>query len=1008
MPFVSYAQNYEDVMLWRALQQVSEGFYVDIGAQSADLDSVTRAFSERGWHGVNIEPHAFYFEQLVGRRPRDINLRLAVGDRTGEMPMYFVEKSGLSTANEAIAKGHAAAGYSIQTEDVPVTTLASLWSEFVPAGQDVHFLKVDVEGLEREVLIGNDWTRYRPWIALVEATLPNSRIESHAKWEQILVDAHYDFVYADGLNRYYVARERAELSAAFTYPPNIFDDFVTASSARAQLASQQSEIAVRRLLAESQGRVAIAEQSLIAARQRIHAVRREYSDVQTRIDSAERRLAAMLHSTSWKLTAPLRKVVSAVPQRLRTRARQAARLAWWAITPWRLPARIRFLRNRHNRDSGGNGRPARPVAAPVMLDLFNDASLQRATGATREAIMWAPEHPDNVVDAGSAARWCLDLLRAQPKLRSRFPAALSARGEASFSAWLQDKGGIELGLSARALKALSELFSKDFSAQARQYFLFRTDVRADLPHGLTPAGQAALFRWFTSDGRAEGNFSAEEVLWLLIQADENPALELVRAYLFTAPWQEQHPDGLTAFGREAFAAWFSEACGVNADWTESASWPLDISPARQLRRAYFYRPQWQALHRNALADEAGAIAFLAWLLTQEAGLSAAARTWCSSLDRPVVAAELVAGGVNVIGHFCCPSGVRVSAEALVEGLGLSGIATSLRDLRTNVEDEPRHVCFDGLEDFDTTIVHIQPEPFFDEAYSRSDLAERQPRTYRIAYWYWEFDAIPESWSEQATKVDEVWAATEFVAKGLRERLSVPVKTLFPGVRLGRYERRERRHFGLDDSKYTFLFNFHMNSVMERKNPLGLIAAFKVAFRPEEPVALVVKTMFGHYQPTQLQQLKDAAASSNITIIDEIYSSDEVLSLMDACDAYVSLHRSEGLGLTMAEAMLMGKPVIATNYSGNVDFMDDSNSLLVPYELVELGQPLPPYAADFVWAEPSVEHAAKLMRQVFDDPEAARRLGAAAKASAESRLSVATAGQKVAQRLAEIKAMRRSA
>jgi hypothetical protein len=263
-----------------------------------------------------------------------------------------------------------------------------------------------------------------------------------------------------------------------------------------------------------------------------------------------------------------------------------------------------------------------------------------------------------------------------------------------------------------------------------------------------------------------------------------------------------------------------------------------------------------------------------------------------------------------------------------------------------------------MESNDVTIIHVQPEPYFGDAFRRAQLFQRSPRTYRIAYWYWEFDSIPESWVEHARQVDEVWAATEFVARGLRARLSVPVRTLFPGVKLAPYEKRERAYFGLSDEPFTFLFMFHMMSVMERKNPLGLIRAFKTAFRPDEPVRLVLKSSYGDRHPAQLQELRDTAAGANIVVIDQVYSPDDVLSLMDACDAYVSLHRSEGLGLTMAEAMLMGKPVIATNFSGNVDFMDDSNSLLVPYELVKLGWPIPPYDGHLEWAQPSVEHAAR--------------------------------------------------
>jgi glycosyltransferase involved in cell wall biosynthesis len=310
-----------------------------------------------------------------------------------------------------------------------------------------------------------------------------------------------------------------------------------------------------------------------------------------------------------------------------------------------------------------------------------------------------------------------------------------------------------------------------------------------------------------------------------------------------------------------------------------------------------------------------------------------------------------------------------------------------------------------MEVHDVTVLHTQPEHFFDEAYQRAHLFERTPRTYRIGYWYWEFDTIPDSWIAQAAKVDEVWTATNFVAKGLRERLSIPVRTLFPGVKLGVYQRRDREYFGIEDGKFTFLFTFHMMSVMERKNPKGLIRAFKQAFREEDAVQLVLKTSFGDRHPAQIQELRDAAAGANITVIDQVYNPDEVLSLMDACDAYVSLHRSEGLGLTMAEAMLMGKPVIATNFSGNVDFMDDSNSLLVPYELVKLGKPIPPYDADLEWAEPSTEHAAQLMRRVYDDQAWAREVGARGKASAEANLSLDAAGRRIAARLEEIKSLR---
>jgi len=990
MTFVSYAQNFEDVMLWRALSRVDKGFYIDVGAWSPDQDSVTRAFSERGWRGINIEPNPVYFKQLVERRPRDLNLPLAISDRCGTVMMNFIPDSGLSTASDAIASRHAAAGWPVNQQEVPVTTLAQVWQDHVPDAQEVHFLKIDVEGLEEAVLSGNDWTRYRPWIVVVEATLPLSQIESHAAWEGILLRARYEHVYSDGLNRYYVTVERADLKDAFRSPPNVFDDFV----------ANETHV-LRVALAEAKQRFQLAEASAIQTRQRERDMKmrmeKEAGALKIQVEAQSRALAelsrqqaAILSSTSWRIVSILRRVAALAPHPARKAARRGAKFAWWAATPWRLPSRLQQRRARHQAQQG-------------FLDLWSDGALVIAAGLPRAAILWPRQAPQAIDDKWAAARFVIDLLRSNPELRARFPLALSKPAESGFSDWLASEESELSAIPAASREHIAALLQEDLGARARQWFLFRTDVRAGMPHGLTPPGQTELFRWFMQHGRQEFGLRSEEVLWLLMQASEDAAMEVVRAYRFTPEWQARHPDALTIFGRDAFADWFGATYRVEqATWLNPENWSMGVSDAMQLREAYAARPAWRAAHPAAFESAEDASAFLEWLRSGDADLDEKPAAWCHALDAPRVVEELLAGGVNVIGHFCSPSGVRVSAESLVAGMHSAGILSSVRDLKTDVLDEPRHVHFDGLETYDITLIHTQPEPFFEQAYARSDLHERSPRTYRIAYWYWEFDSVPASWIERARGVDEVWAATEFVAKGLRERLSIPVRTLFPGVRLGEYQRRSREYFGIEEGTFMFLFNFHMNSVMERKNPFGLIKAFKTAFRPEEPVTLVIKTMFGHHQPVQFQQLMDAAAGARIKVINETYSADEVLSLTDACDAYVSLHRSEGLGLTMAEAMLMGKPVIATNYSGNVDFMNEGNSLLVPYELVPLGRSIPPYDADLLWAEPSIPQAAAMMRRVFDEPEWAREVGARAKASAEATLSIEAAGRRVAHRIAEIR------
>lgn len=649
-----------------------------------------------------------------------------------------------------------------------------------------------------------------------------------------------------------------------------------------------------------------------------------------------------------------------------------------------------------------------PVAPAETLDLFDDVQAARAADLPIADILWPAVSAQAVTDRWSAARFCIEVWRRREDVRAKFRSALTAGSESEFGAWLRQASVAELGLSPESLIHVLEALDSGIGNRARQALLNNEALTRLLPHGLTPAGMHDLFRWFMRSGRQEAGLRREEVWWLFLEAEQDPCRELMLAHSFAPAWQAQHPDGLTVFGRDAFADWFRAEYGASGSWADPATWPEWHEAAVQIRTSYWARSAWQSSRPDAFSDEAAARRFLDWLASPEAALPESVRNWCRGLDAQIVGSRLAAPGLNVIGHFCYPSGLRVSVESVVEGLGMVGVATSLRDVRTDAKDDPHHVEFRGAECHDVTVIHVQPEPFFDQAYRRADLFERRPRPYRIAYWYWEFDSIPESWVAHADTVDEVWAATEFVARGLRARLSIPVRTLFPGVKLAPFKRRSRSHFGLSEAPFTFLFTFHMVSVMERKNPLGLIRAFKQAFGREDAVRLVLKTSFGDRFPAQIAELRDAAAGSNITLIDQVYGPDEVLSLMDACDAYVSLHRSEGLGLTMAEAMLMGKPVIATNFSGNVDFMDESNSLLVPYELVKLGKPIPPYGADLEWAEPSVDEAAKLMRRLYENQEWARELGARAKASAEANLSLPAAGARIANRLAEIRALRRPA
>lgn len=253
---VSYAQNFEDIMLWRALGDIRSGFYIDAGAASPTDGSVTKLFYENGWRGINIEPNPAYFQQIEKDRHRDINLQMGLGEIPTEMLLHEIAETGLSTFVAEVADEHRARGYSVHERRVQVTTLKEIWREFVKG--DVHFLKIDVEGFEAPLIRGNDWNSNRPWIVIVESTRPLTQIECFAEWEPILTDAGYRFMYFDGLNRYYLAEEHASLANCFSTPPNVFDDFKLATQLDAELAMASC----RKRIADLEAQCAAMEKTL--------------------------------------------------------------------------------------------------------------------------------------------------------------------------------------------------------------------------------------------------------------------------------------------------------------------------------------------------------------------------------------------------------------------------------------------------------------------------------------------------------------------------------------------------------------------------------------------------------------------------------------------------------------------------------------------------------------------------------------------------------------------------
>ncbi|TMN19317.1 FkbM family methyltransferase [Pseudoxanthomonas sp. X-1] len=300
MTFISYAQNFEDVMLWRALAGVERGRYLDIGAQDPVIDSVSKAFYDAGWRGWHVEPTVMYSEALRLARPDETVLAAAIGN--GEL-LNFHEfpETGLSTMQSAIAEAHVRSGFNEVERSVPVVSLAAVLEEMAVGG-DIHWMKVDVEGAEQAVLDSWRDCAVRPWVLVIESTLPRSPTPMYEDWEPLVLARGYRFAYFDGLNRFYVSESHLDLLERFAVPPNVFDDFAlngTASQPFVALLRAQ----VERLARESEQIGAEANALRSALQEKEAQVAREIASGQAPLLQAieflrsenERREEALVH-----------------------------------------------------------------------------------------------------------------------------------------------------------------------------------------------------------------------------------------------------------------------------------------------------------------------------------------------------------------------------------------------------------------------------------------------------------------------------------------------------------------------------------------------------------------------------------------------------------------------------------------------------------------------------------------------------------------------------------------
>ncbi len=212
-------------MLWRALKSVENGFYIDIGAQDPVMESVSMMFYEKGWRGIHVEPCTEYAEKLRAARPDEIVLQVAVDDSEGDIEFFEIPGTGISTGDSLLAQKYEEDGWPVHKKKVASLPLSNILDQ--AGNREVHWLKIDVEGMEKQVVSSWGQSKVRPWIVIVESTRPNSQEPSHELWEFMLINSGYDYVYFDGLNRFYIAQERIYLNVHFKYGPCVFDQYIS-------------------------------------------------------------------------------------------------------------------------------------------------------------------------------------------------------------------------------------------------------------------------------------------------------------------------------------------------------------------------------------------------------------------------------------------------------------------------------------------------------------------------------------------------------------------------------------------------------------------------------------------------------------------------------------------------------------------------------------------------------------------------------------------------------------
>lgn len=426
----------------------------------------------------------------------------------------------------------------------------------------------------------------------------------------------------------------------------------------------------------------------------------------------------------------------------------------------------------------------------------------------------------------------------------------------------------------------------------------------------------------------------------------------------------------------------------------------------QVHEVWKSRPDLQANFPFATTSDAEA--FVNWAHTHGVTEGVLDKNEIKIFEKPISANmsedQLVFSkslGVNVSGYFKGEFGVGQSGRLIAQACNESGLPVkSISNTNTKSRQEEEFDDRDSNTYYPVSIAVVNADQF---ALWRNDLpTELTLKSRFIGVWAWEVEDFPVSNHGAFALVDEIWAVSNFVREAILPHTKKPIFVVpTPIVAPVITEQLNRDSIGIGSDEKFNLFIFDYFSVFNRKNSLDLVSAHILAFPNQDGPKLVIKTVNGASHRSQEQQLLYAAAErADILVFDEYLSREQMHALVNECETYISLHRSEGYGLTIAEAMSLGKPVVATGYSGNLDFMNEENSILVPFKITKIGSGSEPYPKDSVWAQPDINFAAKAIRELHENASLRSSLGEKGRHTVQSEFTLERAANFVLSRVEE--------